>query len=154
MVAACGVFTVYCRSLDSTFCVPGCSSKDAHLPFYPFRVHMNSCHNHPLEAGDVLRHRDVGPEARRTITKLLEMNHSPAAALDILKYDLQDEHPDDYILYAGDRYHCPDLQWCYRFITNAYLHCSQYCSTYIECFIGVHCEEKIQPNTPCLQHSA
>jgi len=87
------------------------------MPLFPFRVVLNICHNHPLLAGDVLRHRDVGPEAAAKITRLLQMNHSPAAALDILKYDLQDEHPDDYLLYAGDRHHCPDLQWCYRCVS-------------------------------------
>lgn len=84
------------------------------MPDYPLQVVLHMNHNHPTAAGDVLRHRDVGPEARSMITKLLQMNHSPAAALDILKYDLQDQHPEEYIMYAGDRYHCPDLQWCYR----------------------------------------
>jgi len=78
------------------------------------RVVLNSRHNHPICAGDVLRRHNVGPEAAEKITKLLQMKHSPSAALEILQYDLQDEHPDDYLIYAGDRYHCPDLQWCYR----------------------------------------
>jgi len=84
------------------------------MPAYPLRVVLHSHHNHPICAGDVLRHRDVGPEATKKITKLLQLKHSPSAALEILKYDLQDKHPDDYLVYAGDHYHCPDLQWCYR----------------------------------------
>jgi len=90
------------------------SSKDPHMPTYPLRVVVNSHHNHPLFAADALRHRDVGPEAAEKIAKLLHLKHSPSASLEILKYDLQDEHPDDYFTYSGDRYHCPDLQWCYR----------------------------------------
>jgi len=84
------------------------------MPNYPFRVIMNLSHNHPLDTRDILRHRDVGPEAQAKIKKLLENNYSPVAALELFKFDLQEEHPDDYILYAEDRYHCPDLQWCYR----------------------------------------
>lgn len=85
------------------------------MPQYPFRVVVDMCHNHPIVVGDALRHRDVGPQATEKMTKLLQMNHSPSAALEILKYDLQEAYPEDYILYAGDRYHCPDLQWCYRY---------------------------------------
>lgn len=88
------------------------------MPGFPLRVVLNLAHNHPVLAGDILRHRDVGPEATAKITRLLEMRHSPAAALDVLKFDLQEEHLDDYIMFAGDRYHCPDLQWCYRYFTQ------------------------------------
>ena len=81
------------------------------MPTFPFRVVINLDHNHPLDA---LRHRDVGPEARNTITELLKSGHSASSALEVYKLDLQMEHPADYIVRAKDRYHFPDMQWCYR----------------------------------------
>jgi len=81
-------------------------------------VHFDFCHNHPILAGDVLRHRDVGPEARERVSQLLQDNHSPLSALEVLKYDLQAAHPDDYVRLCADRYHCPDLKWCYRYVYN------------------------------------
>ena len=85
------------------------------MPNFPFRIVMGLGHNHPLDTRDILRHRDVGPAAQTKIMKLLENKYAPAAALEVLKFDLQQDHPDDYIVYAQDRYHCPDLQWCYRY---------------------------------------
>ena len=82
---------------------------------YPLSVSLLMRHNHALIAGDVLRHRDVGPVAEAAIVKLLHNSYSPSAALYTYKYDLQEEHPADYAVYAGDRFHCPDQQWCYRF---------------------------------------
>ena len=47
------------------------------MPDFPMSVHFDFCHNHPILAGDVLRHRDVGPEARERVSQLLQDNHSP-----------------------------------------------------------------------------
>jgi len=96
-------------------CVLYHRSTDFHMPHYPLTVVFDLRHNHPIAAGDVLRCRDVGPEARATITQLLQDNHSPSSALEKLKYDLQSQHPNDYLQLCGDRYHCPDLKWCYRY---------------------------------------
>ena len=43
--------------------------------------------------------------------------HSPSSALEVLKYDFKVKHPEDYLIYAADRYHCTDLQWC-MFLLN------------------------------------
>jgi len=86
------------------------------MPHYPLTVIFDLRHNHPIAAGDVLRCRDVGPEARATITQLLQDNRSPSSALETL----QSQHPNDYLQLSADRYHCPDLKWCYRY-TYVYL---------------------------------
>lgn len=90
------------------------------MPLYPMTVTFQLNHNHPIVAGDVLRFRDVGEEAESKIVALLQNNHSPSSALEVLKYDLQTEHPEDYILLSGDRYYCPDLSWCYRCVFGSY----------------------------------
>jgi len=64
------------------------------MPHYPLTVVFDLT---PIAAGDVLRCRDVGPEARATITQLLQDNRSPSSALETLKYDLQSQHPNDYL---------------------------------------------------------
>lgn len=99
---------------SDSFSARSSQSKDPHMPFYPMTVKFQLNHNHPILAGDVLRFRDVGDEAESKIVALLQNNHSPASALEVLKYDLQTEHPENYILLSGDRYYCPDLSWCYR----------------------------------------
>jgi hypothetical protein len=80
------------------------------------RIVLSLKHNHPTVAADVLRFRDVGQDAETSISRLLQVGYLPSAALDMHKYDLQVEHGLDYVQYAGDRFHCPDLQWCYRLV--------------------------------------
>jgi len=48
-------------------------SKDPHVPEFPLTVTLDLCDNHPLIAGDVLRYRDVGPEAADVIRQLFEV---------------------------------------------------------------------------------
>jgi len=86
------------------------------MPDFPMSVTFDFRHNHPIVAGDVLKHRDVGPVAGDRLTQLLQNNHSPMSALEVLKYDMQSEHPDDYVRLFADRHHCPDLMWCYRYV--------------------------------------
>jgi hypothetical protein len=51
---------------------------------------------------------------------LFEKGHSPASALSSLKMDLQTEYGPDYVLKAGDRATCPDLQFCHRYVMIIY----------------------------------
>ena len=71
-------------------------------------------HNHPVTSADVLRRRDVSPAVADKFKELFAAGHSPSSALETHKRDLQLDDKDSYTVKAADRFHCPDLQWCYR----------------------------------------
>ena len=75
---------------------------------------LKHCHNHPLYAASVLKHRDMSEKTTTKIDQLLQDGYTPAAALEKFKFDLQLENPEDYVMISGDRSLCPDLQWVYR----------------------------------------
>ncbi|XP_071500591.1 uncharacterized protein [Diadema antillarum] len=90
-------------------------SKDSHLEEgLLFIVTLNYAHNHPLSCADALRRNDVSEATKEKLRSLFEHGHSPSSALDLLKYDLQEEHGDNYIYASADRSICPDIQFCYR----------------------------------------
>jgi hypothetical protein len=71
-------------------------------------------HNHPINAAEVLRRRDVGVDVQAKFQRLFEAGYSPRSALEMHRYDLQMEHGDEYATKATDRRYCPDMQWCFR----------------------------------------
>ncbi|XP_072168858.1 uncharacterized protein [Diadema setosum] len=90
-------------------------SKDSHLEEgLLFIVTLNYAHNHPLSCADALRRNDVSEATEEKLRSLFEHGHTPRSALDLLKYDLQEEHGDNYIYASADRSICPDVQFCYR----------------------------------------
>ena len=104
-------FQLHCRTLFSL----SHSSKYPHFEGGIFLVCIiNNEHNHPVYCADSMRHRDVSDQTREEITGLFESGHSPSTALDVLKFNLQDKHGDDYLFLAADRAVCPDVQYCYR----------------------------------------
>ena len=104
-------FHLHCGTLFSL----SHSSKDPHFEGDIFLVcTINNTHNHPVHCADSMRHRDVSDETREEITGLFEPGHSPSAALDVVKFKLQDKNGDDYLFVAADRAVCPDVQYCYR----------------------------------------
>ncbi|KAJ8024340.1 hypothetical protein HOLleu_37061 [Holothuria leucospilota] len=60
-----------------------------------------------MSSADALRRRDVSEEAVQKLLDFFKAGYSPTAALDTLKYDLQEQ-------YSADRSICPDLQFCFR----------------------------------------
>ena len=64
-VEKCETPICLCRSINSR-----------HMPDFPMAVHFDFCHNHPILAGDVLRHRGVRPEARERLSQLLRDNQT------------------------------------------------------------------------------
>ncbi|KAK0131669.1 hypothetical protein N1851_014550 [Merluccius polli] len=84
-------------------------------------------HNHNIYVADAVRHRDVGDKTKGKLTKLFEAGHSPSSALDVLKYDLQVEHGDDYVFATADRALCPTLEYCYS--CSHQIFCQEYGSS-------------------------
>jgi hypothetical protein len=78
-------------------------------------ISIKFCHNHPIQAASALGHRDVSDDTKAKLERLLLDGYQPAAALEMFKYDLQLDHPDDYVFISGDRSKCPDRDYVYRF---------------------------------------
>ncbi|ELT96280.1 hypothetical protein CAPTEDRAFT_185524 [Capitella teleta] len=100
---AMSIWSVPCASLCHYF-----RCKNLHLPEYPTKLVIRSKHNHPLEAADALKYRDVDDSVNERLLTLFREGHSPASALSSLKFDLQLQHGCDYAYIAADRKHCPD----------------------------------------------
>ena len=81
---------------------------------FPTMVRIGYHHNHSIECADALRHRDVHLDTEKKFRELFENGHSPFSAWEMQKYDLQNEHGDNYTYIAADRASLPDIQWCYR----------------------------------------
>ncbi|KAL2102236.1 hypothetical protein ACEWY4_001404 [Coilia grayii] len=75
---------------------------------------MNNAHNHRIICAAALSKRDVSKETELKLKKLFESGHSPASALDTIKYDLQEQEEDNYWFVAADRSVCPDRDYCYH----------------------------------------
>ncbi|XP_056439004.1 uncharacterized protein LOC130375883 isoform X2 [Gadus chalcogrammus] len=71
-------------------------------------------HNHRLGGSESLQQGDVARETVEKLVKLFQSGHSPFSALNILKYDLQEEQEDSCVHASADRSICPDVQFCYR----------------------------------------
>ncbi|KAK0134006.1 hypothetical protein N1851_030442 [Merluccius polli] len=88
-------------------------STDQHMAEgYLLYVNLRTDHNHRLSCADALSKRDVSALTSERLTE--SRGHSPASALDTLKYDLQVEEGERYCLAAADRSIVPDIQFCYR----------------------------------------
>ena len=96
------------------------STKYCHSVDFPTSLNIKWRHNHPLMSADVLRRRDVSPDVANKFKALFAAGHSPSSALETHKCDLQLEDDDKYSVKAADRFHCPDLQWCYRLYYNIF----------------------------------
>ncbi|XP_035516707.1 uncharacterized protein si:dkey-75a21.2 [Morone saxatilis] len=88
-------------------------SGDPHMKEGLF-LHINLRNEHNHGAYEAVTRCDVSGETIEKLKKLFESGHSPSSALDVLKYDLQEEEQDNYVYAAADRSVCPDLQFCYR----------------------------------------
>ena len=73
-------------------------------------------HNHPINIADALKHRDVSATTKKRLEELLHAGYRPAAALNLFKYDLQMDDPENYIFHSADRSKCPDKQYVYRYV--------------------------------------
>ncbi|XP_050306888.1 uncharacterized protein LOC126743717 [Anthonomus grandis grandis] len=89
-------------------------SQDKLLNTYPCELTIRHIHNHLLESADVLRHRRPTKETEEKILELFAIGHSPSSALDLLKYDLQEEYGSEYNKIAADGALCPKLQWVFH----------------------------------------
>lgn len=85
-------------------------------------INLRNEHNHCASRAGVMMRRDVSRETIEKLKKLFESGHSPSSALNQLKYDLQEKEQDNYVNAAADRSVCPDLQFCYRLVTNPVSH--------------------------------
>ncbi|XP_030765420.1 uncharacterized protein LOC115889529 isoform X2 [Sitophilus oryzae] len=89
-------------------------SQDDLLKTHPCEIVIKHNHNHLLECADALRHRRPTKETEEKILNLFSKGHSPSSALDLLKYDLQEEYGDNYYRIAADGALCPNLQWVFN----------------------------------------
>lgn len=96
-------------------------SKDLHLPEFPTIVHISSEHNHNINIADAMQDKDVGKEAMEKLTKLSEEGDSPSSALDVLMYDFQVQHGDNYLHASAAGAICLDLQLCYRYLSYVFI---------------------------------
>lgn len=67
-----------------------------------------------MSCAAALSKRDVSKETTEKLKKLFESGHSPASALDTIKYDLQEQEGSNYCFAAADRSVCPDRDYCYH----------------------------------------
>ena len=90
-------------------------SSDPHIKAgYVTTCTIKNHHNHETNSADALRRRDVSDDTKAKLIDLFKSGHSPATALDMLKYDLQEDNEDRYAQLSADRSLCPDAQYCYR----------------------------------------
>ncbi|KAK7880357.1 hypothetical protein WMY93_033013 [Mugilogobius chulae] len=94
-------------------------SNDPHIQdCLSFHIKIRSTHNHEINCSEALQYRHVSKETIKKIEKLFESGHSPSSALNTLKYDLQEEMGESYVLASADRSVCPDLHFCFRLYYN------------------------------------
>lgn len=82
-------------------------------------INLRNEHNHHVSCAEAVMRREVSGETIEKLKRLFESGHTPSSALKVLKYDLQVEEQDNYVY---DRLVCPDLQFCYRLVTNPINH--------------------------------
>ncbi|XP_025087192.1 uncharacterized protein LOC112559914 isoform X2 [Pomacea canaliculata] len=96
-------------------------SSDHHLPALPMIVHIEHVHNHPITGNaKVMQHRDVSEDTIQKFKDLFARGHTPASALNMHKFNLHMEHPDNYIYLASDRSVCPDLSFVYKLYAKVF----------------------------------
>lgn len=81
-------------------------------------INLRNEHNHQASCADAVIRREVSGETVEKLKKLFESGHMPSSALKELKNSLRAEEQGDYVYVAADRSVCPDLQFCYRLVTN------------------------------------
>ena len=69
-----------------------------------------ACHNHPTSSADSLRFRRPRQRAKDRLVELFREHRSPAAALNTLKRELQEEYGEEYPSVAADAAIVPNLQ--------------------------------------------
>ncbi|XP_041476647.1 uncharacterized protein LOC121424873 isoform X1 [Lytechinus variegatus] len=89
-------------------------SRSKDHPDYQAQIVLNNMHNHPVECADALKHRDVSETTKAMLTDLFQRKYGPTQAVEMLKFDLQLKHGDDYHVKAADRAVCPDIQFAHR----------------------------------------
>lgn len=78
-------------------------------------VSLKWLHNHEVSSADALRRRDVSDKAVQNCWISSRLDIPPTAALDTLKYDLQEQYSaEEYTRISADRSICPDLQFWFR----------------------------------------
>lgn len=87
-----------------------------------FHINLRNEHNHHVSCAEVMMRREVSGETTDKLKRLFESGHTPSSALKVLKYKLQVEEQDNYVYAAADRSVCPDLQFCYRLVTDPINH--------------------------------
>ena len=78
---------------------------------YLLKVTLKQEHNHSLDCAEALMYRPVSDETINKLTSMFCNSHSPSSALNTLKYDLQEEHGEDYFYIAADRSVCPEIDF-------------------------------------------
>lgn len=99
----------------------GGRSSDKFLKTHPCVIVIHHCHNHPIEASDVLRFRRPNPHVVDTFLEMYRKEHSPSSALSTHQYDIQMKHPEDWFEILADGSACPNLQWCYHLYRKTFL---------------------------------
>ena len=81
---------------------------------YLFKVTLKQEHNHNLDCAEALMYRPVSDETINKLTSMFQDGQSPSAALTNIKYDLQEEHGENYFYIAADRSVIPDIDFCHK----------------------------------------
>ena len=76
-------------------------------------IFIKHAHNHLINCADVLRHRRPTEKTKEKVLELYAKGHSPSSALNMIKYDLQEEYGDEYYLYAADGSICPSSRYMF-----------------------------------------
>lgn len=95
-------------------------SKDPHLKTHPTEIFIRNDHNHLIQCADVMRHRRPNAVTEEKVKKLFESGHSPSSAIEVIKFDLQEEYGSQYFTVAADGALCPSMQWMYYFYYITY----------------------------------
>lgn len=86
----------------------------------PCEIYLRLNHNHPIHASDVLRFRPVSEEVKEKLVELFHNGHTVATAREVLRIDIQTNHPDTYEELLADRHTCPDYRSCYYLYTKEF----------------------------------
>jgi hypothetical protein len=89
-------------------------AKKKNDPKMPCEIYLRLSHNHPLQSSDALRFRPLSTDVKEKLRMLFRSGHTAATALESIKIEIQDQHPDNFDIFLADRSKCPDYQSCYR----------------------------------------
>ncbi|KAK3919949.1 Cleft lip and palate transmembrane protein 1-like protein [Frankliniella fusca] len=84
------------------------------LKKYPCEISIHHNHNHPVHAADALRRRRPCAATQEKFIQLLKKGHSPLSAMECHKFDLRNEHGDNYFKAVADGSICPSNFWVYK----------------------------------------